>query len=112
MGDISEALAKAPDNVVRAILIGLCSTDDDINRQANAYLKKITSKTDSQSPNKSNASNTNARKRKATEEVHICVQCQQPFYENENNAQACKFHNGLWPISTIIFFATVHEVDL
>ncbi|KAI4867798.1 hypothetical protein F4820DRAFT_445621 [Hypoxylon rubiginosum] len=90
---MSDALAKAPDNVVRAILIALCS-DSDINRKANAYLKKIASKTDSQVPTKSNTSGTNTRKRKATEEVHICVQCQQPFYKDENNAQACKFHNG------------------
>ncbi|KAI1761370.1 hypothetical protein GGR53DRAFT_469369 [Hypoxylon sp. FL1150] len=90
---MNDALVKAPENVVRAILIALCS-DADINRKANGYLKKITSKTASEASKSSDATETNARKRKASVDVSICVQCQQPFYKDENNAQACKFHNG------------------
>lgn len=48
----------------------------------------------SSDPASSKGSGSNARKRKATEDIKICVQCQSPFYEDENDKKACKFHDG------------------
>ncbi|KAI6093631.1 hypothetical protein F4821DRAFT_2812 [Hypoxylon rubiginosum] len=90
---MNDALAKAPNDVVRAILTALCS-DEDINRRVNEYLRKIANKTHPQISKSSKGSGSNARKRKATEDIKICVQCQSPFYEDENDKKACKFHDG------------------
>ncbi|KAI0181839.1 hypothetical protein GGR52DRAFT_526508 [Hypoxylon sp. FL1284] len=91
--DMDGPLAKAPDNVLRAVLMALCA-DPDTNLKATAYLEKITSKANSDVSESPDASESKPRKRKATEDVRICTQCQEPFYDDENNAQACQFHDG------------------
>ncbi|KAH8202430.1 hypothetical protein TruAng_003415 [Truncatella angustata] len=38
--------------------------------------------------------NNNGLKRKAEDEVRICVQCQEPYYEGDNDKHPCKYHDG------------------
>ncbi|KAI1318977.1 hypothetical protein F5Y16DRAFT_111538 [Xylariaceae sp. FL0255] len=35
-----------------------------------------------------------SKKRKAESEISICVQCQEPYYTNENDDKACLYHTG------------------
>ncbi|KAI0019717.1 hypothetical protein F4780DRAFT_780210 [Xylariomycetidae sp. FL0641] len=83
-----ERIAQAPDATARAVLKALCH-DLDIQKRALVYLDRIEA-TQKQVPNDDPAN----RKRKAESEIHLCVQCENPFYEEDNHSKACEFHEG------------------
>ncbi|KAL2675384.1 hypothetical protein Neosp_011568 [[Neocosmospora] mangrovei] len=83
-GPTLDELFNAPESQVRAVLRALCS-DERVQRRAlnhfDALLKGPIEVTV-----------TAGQKRKAAGELLICVQCDQPFIEEENNKQACWYH--------------------
>lgn len=87
-----DLIQSAPDHLVRATLIALCSDRSQLAK-AKDYLSKMghiaaTPATD------------NSLKRKAEDEVKICVQCQEPYYEADNIGEgSCKYHNGVFHLS-------------
>lgn len=81
--NISEANAKS-------ILLALCADDSQLTRRAENLLRKI----DTLQQREMTASNQSGKKRKASSTIRICGQCQDSFYEEENNDKACRYHSG------------------
>lgn len=108
-----EKLSKAPDHIVRAILIALCE-DGRQEKKALAYLNKLTAKAAVASAfragggsggggaGSSNTGTSNALgnghnaslKRKAESNIQICARCKDPFYPEENVGKPCRYHPG------------------
>ncbi|KAF5647523.1 uncharacterized protein FTJAE_1579 [Fusarium tjaetaba] len=79
-----EDMLQAPDATVRAILRALCQ-DIDTRSRARSYFETLEAVNDS----------SDTRKRKAEDELSICVQCDEAFYTNDNNDKdACCYHWG------------------
>lgn len=96
-----EGLAQAPAPVARAILVALCD-DRRVRAQALRQLGRLLRfEADVRgrdpvvgSPDSPATSPSNPRKRKATGEPKICVQCDCIFTDNENTFGACWYHTG------------------
>ncbi|KAF5534940.1 hypothetical protein FPHYL_13321 [Fusarium phyllophilum] len=79
-----EDMLQAPDATVRAILRALCQ-DSGTRSRALSYFESLEAINDS----------SDTRKRKAEDELSICVQCDEAFYTNDNNDKdACCYHWG------------------
>ncbi|KAF4783799.1 hypothetical protein HER10_EVM0000422 [Colletotrichum scovillei] len=103
-----DGLAQAPASVARAILVALCD-DRRVRAQALRQLERLLrfeadvreeEEEDGakKSPN-SISSPSNPKKRKATGEPKICVQCDGIFTSDENSFGSCWYHSGeleLW----------------
>lgn len=99
-----DGLAQAPAPVARAILVALCD-DRRVRAQALRQLERLLrfeadvreeeDEEDSakRSPN-SISSPSNPKKRKATGEPKICVQCDGIFTADENSFGSCWYHSG------------------
>lgn len=88
-----DAILSAPDHLVRATLIALCSDRVQLSK-AKDYLGKMghTACLPAALP-----ADDQSLKRKAEEDIKICVQCQEPFYEVDNEGKTpCKFHSGMF----------------
>lgn len=94
-----DKISKAPDHVVRAILIALCE-DSRIEKKALAYLNKITSRVAITSAVRTVSASyirttpNSSLKRKAESTIQICARCKDPFYPEENNHKPCRYHPG------------------
>ncbi|KAI0019716.1 hypothetical protein F4780DRAFT_429520 [Xylariomycetidae sp. FL0641] len=86
--DPMDRLAQAPEAAARAILLALCN-DTSIQNTAIRHLDRLEA-TLKENPEAGGTS----RKRKAESDIKICVQCLEPFYEEENKDSACSFHDG------------------
>ncbi|KAI0805269.1 hypothetical protein GGR55DRAFT_286401 [Xylaria sp. FL0064] len=101
-------IANAPEDIVRAVLIALCE-DLTIERKVMSHFSKLEklrsnqrrgkdSKVGDSNDGKSNdGSHTNAKgpsKRKAISQIAICVNCKDPFSEDDNRPDACRHHPG------------------
>lgn len=75
-----EKMLKAPDYQVRAILLSLCD-DSDIREKA---LSRFAALDVFDKPSK----------RKAVEDIHVCVQCDEPFTCEDNEFGDCMYHPG------------------
>ncbi|KAK2046165.1 hypothetical protein LZ31DRAFT_216596 [Colletotrichum somersetense] len=99
-----DGLAQAPAPVARAILVALCD-DRRVRAQALRQLGRllrfeadVRGQDTVKSPG-SVTSPSNSKKRKATGEPRICVQCDCIFTDDENSFGACWYHSGeleLW----------------
>lgn len=78
-GPTLDELLNAPESQVRAVLRALCS-DERVQRRALNHFDALLK--------------GGGQKRKAAGELLLCVQCDQPFIEEENNTQACWYHWG------------------
>ncbi|KAK1454851.1 hypothetical protein CMEL01_03611 [Colletotrichum melonis] len=98
-----DGLAQAPASVARAILVALCD-DRRVRAQALRQLERLLrfeadvreeEEEDGvkRSPN-SVSSPSNPKKRKATGEPKICVQCDGIFTADENSFGSCWYHSG------------------
>lgn len=98
-----DGLAQAPASVARAILVALCD-DRRVRAQALRQLERLLrfeadvreeEEEDGakKSPN-SISSPSNPKKRKATGEPKICVQCDGIFTSDENSFGSCWYHSG------------------
>lgn len=90
-----EKISKAPDKLVRAVLIALCD-DSDVERKAVEYLSSLTAWAGN--------ADSRSRKRKAESDIHICVQCKDAFYDDENVGKPCLFHGGMFMRICVFFF--------
>lgn len=86
-----DELLKAPEAQIRSVLRALCS-DRTIQRHALEHFDALKSE---------EGSGGGGQKRKAAGDLLICVQCGQPFTEEENDRKACWYHWGeCLPVST------------
>lgn len=74
-----------------SILIALCSDDASLRNRATLYLDQMDVL---DAAFTSTSSNLRGTKRKAESAIKICVQCQEPFYEEDNADKACRYHEG------------------
>ena len=81
-----DVITSCPDEVARTVLIALCD-DKIIRMKAISYINKL------QRPATGTAGT--AGKRKASDELRICIQCQEPFTDAENSSKACRWHDGM-----------------
>ncbi|UZP33139.1 hypothetical protein NXS19_000955 [Fusarium pseudograminearum] len=78
-------LVKAPEHQIRAILRALCQ-DQGIRDRVLGHLDDLLATDDTP---------TNSKKRKADDELCICVQCDEAFIKSENTDDtACYYHWG------------------
>lgn len=85
-----DALYHASDSTVRAILTALCD-DRRVYAKALQYLDLLEpgAKTKAKS---AAMSGTDSKKRKPISTLSICVQCDEPFYED--STEKCRYHYG------------------
>jgi hypothetical protein len=85
-----DALSHASDSTIRAILTALCS-DDRVRAKALGYLDVLEpgAKVKARSIG---MSQPDTKKRKRTPALSICVQCDEPFYEDSQ--EKCRYHSG------------------
>ncbi|KAJ8131878.1 hypothetical protein O1611_g1742 [Lasiodiplodia mahajangana] len=81
MGDRLASMSEAK---AKTILLALCSEDSALEQRALRFLSDIDALEGSKV----------GTKRKASSTIKICVQCQDAFYEEENNDKACRYHDG------------------
>lgn len=83
-GNTLDDLLNAPNNQIRAVLRALCQ-DTDTRSRALSYLEDLQAIDEP----------FNSRKRKADDELCICVQYDEAFYKNDNSDNtACCYHWG------------------
>lgn len=83
--DILELIQEATDSEVRTVLAALCAESDDTARKASKLLGRLMDA----------AQAYEERKQPPPPTLHICLNCQKPFAEAENTAQACQYHTGV-----------------
>ncbi|KAM0197493.1 hypothetical protein ACHAPI_004958 [Fusarium lateritium] len=77
-------LLNAPSNQIRAVLRALCQ-DTGTRSRALSYLEDL----------QAIDGPSNSRKRKADDELCVCVQCDEAFFKNDNTDNtACFYHWG------------------
>lgn len=81
-----EQIMRAPTHHVKATLAFLCK-DSEVEEVALARL-------DALAEMEKAATEAPGNKRKATEELAVCIQCETPFYKDENHLGACSYHPG------------------
>ncbi|KAH6990974.1 hypothetical protein BKA56DRAFT_667489 [Ilyonectria sp. MPI-CAGE-AT-0026] len=83
-----DGMMGAPEHQIRAILLALCD-DTAVRQRALKHYAAL------QSFN----SEATGLKRKAAGDLCICVQCDSPFYKEDNVQRACRYHpdvHGTW----------------
>lgn len=78
-----DRMMGAPEHQIRAILLALCD-DRAVRQRALKHYAAV------QSLN----SEATGLKRKAAGDLCICVQCDSPFYKEDNVGRACRYHPG------------------
>ncbi len=78
-----EDLVNIPEAKAKSILLALCSDDSALARRASEMLGRMEAL-------------ERRPKRKADSIIKICLQCQDPFHEEDNNVNACRYHDGKW----------------
>lgn len=86
-----DALNCASESTVRAILFALCA-DRSVRFNALKMLDQLqpSAKLMARAPEYTQL----RTKRKADVDLAICVQCDEPFSEQNNTPQACTYHSG------------------
>ncbi|KAI8629521.1 hypothetical protein F5Y19DRAFT_433302 [Xylariaceae sp. FL1651] len=98
--DIPEAKAKT-------ILIALCSDDSALAARASRFLAHI----ESLERRMTAGDHQKGTKRKAKSAIKICIQCQEPFYEEDNSDKACRYHDGELEVDHSSDFWADHDED-
>lgn len=81
-----DKVLKAPEQQLRAILRAVCD-DEDARKKAIKHYHALQEFVPIYT-------STESAKRKAKSEVHICVQCDEPFLEEDNRFGDCYYHPG------------------
>lgn len=76
-------ILTAPDYHVRAALLSLCA-ETDIRPKIASRMLALRNADDA----------TQALKRKSLKDLFICVQCEKPFSQEDNQPGACSYHDG------------------
>lgn len=84
-----DQIISAPAENAKAVLIALCSDDSSLRSRAHELLDDIDALRNESAP-----SDNQGVKRKADSTIAVCVQCQEPFYEDDNTSRACRYHSG------------------
>ncbi|KAI0550645.1 hypothetical protein F4679DRAFT_200268 [Xylaria curta] len=100
LANISEAKAKS-------ILLALCADDSALEQRAWEFLQEIEG-FESESAAGNHEKGT---KRKAESTIMICIQCQSPFYEEDNDDKACRYHDGYLEVDDTRDFWADHDED-
>ncbi|QYS97456.1 hypothetical protein H0G86_004688 [Trichoderma simmonsii] len=85
MSDDFEAVRNISGDQAKAILLSLC-TNHVIRAKVASYAKRLDQEESS-------------KKRKPESTIAICVQCDQPFYEEDNDETSCVHHDGLLEVN-------------
>ncbi|KAK3897101.1 hypothetical protein C8A05DRAFT_39350 [Staphylotrichum tortipilum] len=85
-----DALSRASDHTVRAILMALCA-DSRIYDKALSYLNQLEPEAVTKAKD-TKTSPSDAKKRKPSSGLSICVQCDAPF--SEDTTELCRYHPG------------------
>lgn len=80
-----EGILKASDAEAKKILVALCGDTPGLARRAADHLNRMRAMADE---------SKQGVKRKADSTISICIQCQEPFVEEDNNDKACRYHAG------------------
>ncbi|CAG9984471.1 unnamed protein product [Clonostachys byssicola] len=88
-----EQVMCAPESLVKAVLLALCE-DKNVEKIALARLDALTKS--------SGALQGPARKRKATNDLAVCAQCDKPFYKDDNQPKDCLYHPGSYRIHLLL----------
>ena len=81
-----DALSRASDSTIRAILTALCD-NSAVRSKALKLLQML-------EPKAITTAGNPITKLKATSGLSICVQCGEPFDENDNTTKDCHYHSG------------------
>ncbi|KAJ3521682.1 hypothetical protein NM208_g13182 [Fusarium decemcellulare] len=76
-------MINAPEQQIRAILLALCE-DQKVRRHALEHYEAL----------QAAASSETSLKRKAKDDLFVCVQCGEAFTNDENHKEACCYHWG------------------
>ncbi|KAI1735326.1 hypothetical protein F4680DRAFT_470084 [Xylaria scruposa] len=82
-------LASIPEAKAKAILLALCADDSALERRAWEFLQEI----EDFESELAAGNHEKGTKRKAESTIMICIQCQSPFYEEDNDDKACRYHD-------------------
>ncbi|KAI0436694.1 hypothetical protein F4803DRAFT_566649 [Xylaria telfairii] len=85
-----ERLVNIPETKAKSILLALCSDNSQLKERALQFLQDI----DALEHDMTAGDHQKGTKRKAQSAIMICIQCQSPFYEEDNGDRKCKYHNG------------------
>lgn len=85
---------SAPGHHVKAVLLSVCS-DMEVKNHVVSRLDALTQF--------ESAGETN-RKRKADDDLAVCVQCEDPFSKDDNPFGSCFYHTGSYILSPIPLF--------
>ncbi|KAI0430439.1 hypothetical protein F5Y09DRAFT_331017 [Xylaria sp. FL1042] len=101
-------IANAPEDLVRAVLIALCQ-DHYTERKAMSHFSKLEklrsdqrrregvnvgASVNEKSNDADRAEAKRPNKRRAISEIAICLNCNEPFSEDDNRPDACRHHPG------------------
>ncbi|OAA33403.1 hypothetical protein AAL_00868 [Moelleriella libera RCEF 2490] len=81
---LEERIMSAPGHHVKAVLLSVCS-DTEVKNHVVSRLDALTQF--------ESAGETN-RKRKADDDLAVCVQCEDPFFKDDNPFGSCFYHTG------------------
>jgi len=107
----------APDHVVRSVLVALCEKSA-VKQRALEVFRKLTRPgiynmlsgvgesnsgqseigSASASASGSGSIGSSLGKRKATPLYQVCVQCDEPFFPEDNRERTCIYHPGMLPL--------------
>ncbi|KAH8159417.1 hypothetical protein CIB48_g8840 [Xylaria polymorpha] len=85
-----ESLANIPEAKAKSILLALCADNSHLRERALQFLQDI----DALEDDVAAGNYQKGTKRKAQSLIMICIQCQSPFYEEDNSDKDCEYHNG------------------
>jgi hypothetical protein len=91
-----ERLVNMSEAKAKAILLALCSDDPLLTRRASQFLDQM--ETLERRVTATAGDQQGGTKRKAQSTIKVCIQCQEPFYEEDNNDKACRYHDGMCDI--------------
>ncbi|KAK1247405.1 hypothetical protein MKX07_002314 [Trichoderma sp. CBMAI-0711] len=80
-----EVVRNIPNDQAKAILLSLC-TNPAICAKVASYAKRLDEEASS-------------KKRKPDSAIAICVQCDQPYYEEDNDDTSCVHHDGVLEVN-------------
>lgn len=93
-----ESLANIPEAKAKSILLALCADNSHLRERALQFLQDI----DALEDDVAAGNYQKGTKRKAQSLIMICIQCQSPFYEEDNSDKDCEYHNGKCDIYVVL----------
>lgn len=91
-----EVVRNLPNDQAKAILLSL-STNPAICAKIASYAKRLDEEASS-------------KKRKPESTIAICVQCDQPYYEEDNDDTSCVHHDGEFSLPILLYLAAAQAL--